>query len=258
MARLGTYSVRVGTEEKNKFRKIDFVVNVNVDGEFTTTLDADLASELEQAGVKLQRNRRRDREGYFYDKTKDGLCVQILECYKEMYSRELISETKVLQYSMLTTASFCFTVDGEIIPNGSWSEDGKFDEVRHWQNGTKLTHAASPFPIGVQMFIKPLYKRVYLYNSGKELTEYEGVDGVWHHTKLKEDKSDYYWMWLANIVSTIPPKGGKIREIEYTEKRAKFFVELYKKVCQMAAIVAKFEEPEAMAKIADSGKLLLE
>lgn len=54
MARLGKYTVRVkaeGTQDERNFRDVDFVINVNSEGLFTTTLDENLVSELDQAGI---------------------------------------------------------------------------------------------------------------------------------------------------------------------------------------------------------------
>lgn len=260
MARLGKFSIKVkteSTEEKRHYRVVDFVINVNMEGLFTSTLDEDQAFELEQSGIVLGHSgRRNSRIGYFQDNTKDGLIKQISDCYKEMYSRELVEETKILRYCIATNASYGFTEDGIIIPNLAWTEDGKPDMTRHWQGGTISSHASDPHPTGIQLYINPLYKRVYKYKSGKNVTEYERDRRTAHHTDV--GKEEYNWCWLANIMSTMPSRDGKMREIEYTEQRAKFFVDMYKTLCKMASVIAKFEEPEEMKKLADSGgKLLL-
>lgn len=209
--------------------------------------------ELEQAGIRLRSNgRRNSRNGFFEANTKDALCIKIKNVFEELYSRELISEEKIIKYSIATCASYWFTEDGTIIPNGSWHFDGKPDENRHWQKGTFVNHASDPAPIGIQLYVKPLYKRTYSYKSGKEITEYEDVDKVWHHTQLEGD--DYYWKWLANITSTIPPQKGKLHEIPYDENKAEFFVNLFKSICQMASLIARFEKPEEMMKLIESGE----
>jgi len=47
-------------------------------------------------------------------------------------------------------------------------------------------------------------------------------------------------------------------EMEYTEERAKFFVEMFKSICKMAHMVAQFIEPEEIIKLAESGKYLMQ
>lgn len=256
MARLGKYTISVkseGRQEERNFRRVDFVINVNSEGLFTTTLDEDLVFELEQAAISLRSNvRSNGRRGYFFSNTKDGLCKKISDVFKELYSRELVSVQKVLRYNVRTCASFGFTKDGEIIPDLGWSYDGKIDLGRHWQHGTVHTHASNPQPTGVQFYIKPLYKRVYEYKSGKKVTEYESVEV---EPNKDNPESNYYWAWLSHIRSNKP--AGSLQEITYSEQRAKFFVELYKSLCKMASFIAKFENPEDMQKLADSGKLLL-
>lgn len=255
MPRLGKFTVRIDAEIENgrqKYRNVDFIINVNSEGLFTTTLDEDLVFELEQAGIDLRSNGRRgSRNGFFSADTKDKLCKLISSTFEELYSREMILEEKIIRYSIASCASFWFTEEGEIIPNGSWRFDGKPDESRHWQKGTIVSHASDPYPVGLQLYVKPLYKRVYKYKSGKEITEYERVESVWHNTQLEED--DYHWKWLANITCTIPPRRGKLQEIPYTEKNAEFFVNMFKTVCQMASVIAKFTAPEEMIKLIESG-----
>ena len=255
MARLGKFRIRVDTEgskEDQNYRIVEFVINVNMEGEFTTTLDADLVFEFEQAGISLTSNGRANgRDGFFSAKSKDDLCKQISEVYQEMYSRELIEEKRILRYQLATTASYGFTVDGAIIPNLSWEEDGVVDMEKHWVGGTVSSHSASPQPTGVQMYIKPLTKLVYKYRSGKEVVEYKKDFRTAHHTDVLN--SEYHWCWLANIVSTIPSRSGTMREIDYTEETGKFFVTLYKTLCQMASLIATFEQPEKMKKLIASG-----
>lgn len=164
----------------------------------------------------------------------------------------MISEEIVLRYNLRTCASFGFTLDGQIIPDLGWDHDGEIDRDRYWQSGTVDTHSRNPQPTGVQFYVKPIYKRIYKYRSGKEITEYERIE-------IEPDKdnpqTNYYLAWLSHIRSTHP--AGSLEEIPYTEQRAKFFVELYKSFCTMASFIAKFEKPEEMVKLADSGQKLL-
>ena len=58
-------------------------------------------------------------------------------------------------------------------------------------------------------------------------------------------------------ISLVVLQIGVLREVDYTEERARFFVELFKGLCRLANMVTKFEEPEDMIKLIESGNYLM-
>ncbi len=246
MARVSKEKMRIG--DKDEFIILDFEVNVTVEGLFTTTLKKEDAKYIESLGVLLNRNRA-GNPGFFSSKTKDGLISTIDETVKEAFSRELIEEKIVLQYSFRTTASFGLTLDGKVIPNLGWGEDGAIDKETHWLNGNVSSHASSPEAIGVLMYVKPSFKRTYKYRGGREKIEYSTLS-PFGSTQAK--KEQYYLRWLEGIASTAPPGNVALKEMDYTENRAKFFVETFKTMCKLAYSISQFDEPEKMEALADS------
>ena len=66
------------------------------------------------------------------------------------------------------------------------------------------------------------------------------------------DKNDRYNLaWLRDIVGIAPPKESSgIKEIEYTEEVAAFFVNMIKSICMMNERVKDFLTPDAIRMIA--------
>lgn len=254
MPSLGKHKIRVG--ERDDYLQMDFIIYVNAEGLFTTLLSKELADTLEAANIELSYSRsKRDRKGYFESKTKEGLLLQIKKVGEEYCSREMVKEEIVLKYSIASYCSFGFTVDDKIIPNLAWHKDGKIDQHRDWQQGTVYTHAAKKRPTGVLFYVKPYWKRVYSYKSGKSKTEYTALS-PFGGSEVKDDKR-YYLKYLEAICSTSPPSDGRMKEIPYTEDRAKFFVNLFKQLCKLSHMIAQFEEPERMIELIESGNNLL-
>lgn len=253
MAKVCKENVRVG--KRDDYIHVEFDVNVNVDGLFTTTLKPQDVELIESYKIELATNKRSGgRTGYFSSETKKGLIQEVRLVLETCMSKELIEEKIVLQYSFYTCASFGFALSGEMVPNMGWSLDGELNQELYWQNGTANTHSSNPQPVGVQMYIKPCFKRKYQYLNGvvkEEYSEFSPFGG----SSVEDNR--YYLKWLEGICSTRPPDHGRIKEIEYTEERAKFFVQMYKAICKLAYNIAQFEEPEKLIELADSGKYLM-
>jgi hypothetical protein len=256
MARLGKEIIIVRDKKDRSFyMELEFVINVNVDGYFTTTLNESDVKTILNFNVDLYTNgRNRARKGFFQNKTKEGLLAEIRNVLEKCMSRELIEEKIILRYSFCTVASFGFTMDGKIVPNMGWHKDGKLNDILHWQNGTIQTHATNPHPVGVQMYIKPFFKRTFKYLDDREKIEYVEFSPFGGDV-AKDDQ--YYLLWLENICSTKPPENGKIQEMDYSEDRAKFFVNMFKSLCKLAHTIAGFTEPENLTKLIESGKYLM-
>ncbi len=253
MPKIGKTKIRVG--DKDDYMEIEFDVSVNNYGEFTTTLNPGDVDMIKSYGVALGTNgRRNSRQGFFSSNTKKDLVEKVKGVLQQCYTKELIEEKIVIQYSIATTCSFGFTKKGEIVPNMHWREDGELDQDSYWQSGTVDTNQSNSRPTGILMYVKPAHKRTYKYFNGNIKTEYSRFS---EFGNSDAGRDQYYLKWLEGICSTNVPRDGKLREIEYTEERAKFFVEMYKSLCKIAHTVAQFEEPEQLLKLADSGKYLM-
>ena len=254
MARVGKEKVRVG--ERDEYMEVEFVVFVNADGEFTTTLNESDVDMIKRLNVDLRSNSRRgSRDGYFHDMTKNGLINQISNILKQCMSRTLVDEKIIIKYSLCTVASFGFTLDGGIVPNMGWSLDGPLNQELYWQKGTYETHASRTAAIGVQMYVKPYFKRTYKYLNGKEKIEYSQLTAFGGSSVENEN---YYLKYLEAICSTSKPEHGTLCEMDYTEDRAKFFVELFKSLCKLAHTIAQFEKPDELTKLIETGKYLMQ
>lgn len=252
MPSLGKTKVRSG--DRDDYIETEFTINVTADGLFTTTLNEDIVNTLTSVKIELRPNKR-GRLGFFSSNTRDGLVKEVKHVLDEYMSSEVIEEKIVIKYAFATVASFGFALSGDIVPNMGWREDGPLNEELHWQDGTIRTHAADPHPVGVQMYVKPYKKIVSKFKSGKIKEIYKRMTPFGSSEVEGDDK--YYLKWLEGIASTKPPFGAKVHEIDYTEERAKFFVNTFKSLCKIAHTIAQFEEPDHLLEVISNGKLLM-
>jgi len=262
MPKVGKETITVrDAEDRDIYIQVEITINVNADGCFTTLLSESDVNTIESFNIEMYTDgRRNSRKGYFSNITKHGLVEEVREVLKQCMAKKLIEEKIIIRYSFQTVASFGFTVENEgkreIIPNMGWHEDGPPDMNLHWQKGTEDTHACNRHAVGVQMYVKPFQVRTYEFLNGKTTIEYYEM-GPFGGSLVKDKDSQYYLHWLEQICSTEPPKGGKIKEIDYTEDRAKFFVEMFKAICKLAHNIANFQEPETLLKLIETGKYLM-
>lgn len=252
MGKVGKERVKVG--EKDDYFEIYFDINVNVEGEFTTTLRESDVKIIESYGVQLETNGRSNgRPGFFKAWTKKELLADINDVVQQCYHRTLKEEKIVLQYCLDSVCSFGFTKDGVIIPNLGWHDDGSPDTDTGWQDGVSSSSATWPKPAGIQFYVKPSFKRTWVYPKGKTKIDYEPLS-PFGGSDVKDD-SRYYLRWLEGLTA-LKPANSTLREIDYTEERAKFFVDFYKGICKLAMTVKQFEEPQALIDLAESGRYL--
>ncbi len=249
MPKVTTQKVKVG--EDNDYLLVSYDVNVNVEGEFTTTLKQEDVKIIESYGVNLKTNGRSNgRKGYFKASTLWDLKTEIKTTLEQCYHRKLKEQKTVIRYRIDSACSFGFSLNGSIIPNLGWGYDGQPDLKTGWQDGVTRSNAAWPEPAGVQFYVEISDKKTWTYPKGNEKTTYDSI-------KESDYKQNcYYLHWLNNIRSIRQPKGGSLREIDYTEERARFFVDFYKAICKLAMTVKQFEEPEAIIQLAESGRYL--
>ncbi len=253
MPKVGKSRIKVG--DSDDYLEIEFEVSVNVEGEFTTTLNQADADIINTYGIELKTNGKRNgRQGFFKSDTKSDLVKQVHSVLEQCYSRTIEEEKIVIRYAIETACSFGLSLAGDIVPNLSWSRDGKLDQETYWLNGTRLTSATTPAPSGIQFYVRPAKRIVWKYLNGRTKVEYQDCS-LFGASIANEDQ--YYLAWLEGIASMSKPGYASLKEMDYTEERAKFFVEMYKSICKMANSIAQFIEPEALIQLAESGKYLM-
>jgi len=233
MPRIATRQVSV----ENK--TIKFTVNVNSDGEFSTTLDREDAAFLREANVETGHNRLHN-DGYFKANTLNDLMNQIEDALKNALSREMIEEKIILRYSIYTACSYQINEKNEIVPNGHWNKNGD----GNWRDGTIQTDALNREPYGISIYVNPEIKETYRYRNGDEKIEYRKYST--NENEITDE--NYYLSWLADIVSISKKSyhAPETMEIDYNEETAKFFVEIIKSICLLNERIKDFINPESI------------
>lgn len=248
MAKLKAVKIGSGDRDNKLIFKID--ININSEGQFTTTLPQDIAEIFSGANISLERNRLGNK-GFFESSTYDGLLLKIKNVTDEYHSRELIDNELLIKYAIQTMASYCINDKGEVVPNGKneWTNLGGNYE---WRSGTVSSNATNPTPFGFLIYAKPFYKKTYKYKSGIEKIEYEEL----HFNSEKQENKPYLY-WLSEVCSSRPPSSAQLQEIEYTEARAKFFVDMIKSVCALNEKIIDHLDPESIKLIVETGRKLI-
>lgn len=240
----------MGFLKTEKFKKNDlkfsYSINVDKEGNFTTTLPSEIVNLFKKANIDLKRNRLRN-EGFFSASTLKELEQQISDIVAEYYSRECIESKIVIKYIVQTTCAYCHNTKGDIVPNGApeWTESKEY----HWCQGTIDQHSNQPKPYGIRVFARAYTKEVYKYKSGAIKTEY---------LYLHPEKEDGQYLYHLNeFCSIAEPAGEKCKEIDYSEDVAEFFVVLLTSICKINDAIKDKLEPEKIKEIAQNKQKLL-
>jgi hypothetical protein len=254
MPKFKTERITLNGAVKNE---LDFKIDVNITeaGHFTTTLPDHIATMFKKHGIKVRTNGRRNgKAGYYEAQTYFALVEAIKHDCKEYVSREMIRESIVIQYIIQTTMSYLINKKGDIVPNGGYtwmkSDYGTTHDLS-WREGTIAQNATDPHPFGIRIFCKPFWKREYRYRSGKEVIEYDNL-----YEEHATDKQPNL-KWLAGVVSMKPPGGEEMKEIEYTEANAYFFVNFIKGLCKLNEAIKDFLEPDMLQMLINKNFTLL-
>lgn len=262
MGKVSTETLSIDGSEKNEL-KFKYDINVDKEGLFSTTLPQDIVQLFKEANIDLQQNRLRNL-GYICDVTLDGLRNKVRAIGLEYMSRELILEKIVLHYVIQTQCSYAKTKSGEICPNPShkWTGmgygnyDKDYDPDNKWFSGNVDISATRNSPFGYQIYINPSVKRVYQYKSGKTKTEYSNLNQGGKIAQEAMEKG-YYLKWLEAVPCISSPNGASVKEMDYSEDVAEFFVNMIKSICQLNEKIKDFLEPDMILKIAQSKVKLL-
>lgn len=229
-------------------------IHVNTDGEFYTTLPEKAVLMFENASIVLPANpnRREGKRGYIIRDTINELTEAVNDLVKEYLSTTIIYEALIIRYSIHTTCTYVKTPDGDIGPNGHYAGDWEGDK---WLGGTRKVFANDSEPYGLEVFVKPLVKRILRYKSGNEKTEYSYLHSAGRMVNGKPFKLGEYGKWLDAIVGIGP--AGNEKEMEYSEKMAEFFVNMIKSICKLNERIKDHIEPEALIALMNSGQKLL-
>ncbi|KKN73147.1 hypothetical protein LCGC14_0403190 [marine sediment metagenome] len=233
--------------------ELDFSCKVNIDqqGIFTAYLPEDIVAVFENAGISLEQNpARRTRAGFFSDETMHGLKKQIGAVLVEYFSKEEIDDKIVIRYDIQTTCAYCLDIHGNIVPNGQ--EEWVLSNEYSWQTGTIGQDAAHSKPYGILVYARLFRKRQYQYKSGKIKTEYDGI----YTNGLK--KGDFLYH-LASFSSMETPDGygENLKEIDYTEETAEFFVNLLTSICRLSENIKGRLDPKSILKMIELKQKLL-
>jgi hypothetical protein len=236
-----------GAEEKQLDFRYD--IYVSAEGLFSTTLPKHIVALFQDANVGLKKNRI-GNEGYLSANTMPELKAKVIALGKEYLSRDLVSEKIIIRYSIQTTCSYVLDAEGNIHPNG-YGVPG-FNTTAFFKEGTLTQHATERHPFGILIYAQPFWRREYAYRSGNHKTEYERLSDS---RSLMEGKPAL--TWLNRVTSIAPPRGELLKEIDYTEPVAAFFVSLLVSMCKLNERIKDFLDPESIQQLVDGNVKLL-
>lgn len=233
--------------------KFRYDISVDRDGEFTTTLPKDVVEKLQAANVDLKPNRL-NNYGFFIDKTLEGLKKKVDHVVDDYFSRKLTSRKIIIKYVIQTTCSYCLDIHGNVVPNGAdeWTKKGYSPSAGcAWKEGTVSHDATHRHPFGISVYAKPFVREDYVYKSGTKKTEYINMcyGGAFADNAIERG---YSLKWLSDIPAQDVPQESResdVKEMDYTENVAKFFVNLIMSICKLNEQIKDKLDPKSILKL---------
>ena len=218
MARLRT--------EKFQSDNLEFSYTVNIDkeGNFTTTIPEDVVSKLQEVAIKVKHNRMGNL-GFFSEKSLGELVSSVEEIAKQYSEKELIEEKIIFRYAVEIDCSYWKSANGDILPNGSWDEDRKDGDCSGWVNGKKDLHSNNRSPFGFNIFVEVQKVKVWKFKNGETTKEYNNV----RESDLEDNKT---LSWVNSIYS-IADYHMDVKEVDYSPEIAIFFKNMLSYVFNM-------------------------
>lgn len=188
----------------------NYDVNIDRQGNFTTTIPKEIAEKLMCIGIKLNKNRRHNY-GFFSAESLRELEKKVEEIADKYSKKELIDEKIVIKYAVDTVCSYCKGVSGDLYPNGQWEQDAEgYENGYHWVNGTKddlYSGGRCSFEVAFEL------KKVknWLFPNGEKSKEYLRLEE-------SEVKNDELLHWLNSLCGLSLSSSSTVKEIEYTRE----------------------------------------
>lgn len=222
-------------------------VNISAKGVFYTNLKPEIVEKFEAVGIDTCIAESRNKSGYYEANTYGDLKAIIIKLGEQYVSKEIISQTLKIEYSIETQCNYAFE-NGEVFPNGYYIENGETGD--YWRNGTIKDTFSSPSVYGFQIYAQPFNEVVYKYPSGKtfkkKLYHPNDLSGLGENGK-----------WLRAIIRQRKPVGGILREIEYSEDIAGFFRSLFEWLFRLNERIKNMVEPDLIREMAQNKQLFL-
>lgn len=239
-------------------------IYVRKSGIFYTTLPELVVDKLLDMNIPLQMDSTRNK-GYFQANTLDDLKAKVNDTIKICESRKLANKKIVLKYRIDTACSYAVTDDGEIVPNCSSEYIGKNhkeDYEKQFREGTVECNSTYPKFWGLNVYVRPFIKEEYEYieNGEKKIkAKYERWN-LFNEVPGFDEKKAVYLKWLSDVIGMISSHDNfhlykgveELDEIDYTEERAKFFVDLIKWICILNEKIKGFLSPDQLVKLIDN------
>ena len=254
MARLKTEQLLVRNRESGESVQIKTVIYVDTEGKFTTTLPEDMVEYLKFRGVSTGTNRR-GTPGFYKADTLGALCQKIREVFTLAMSMILIDESIVIRYNLNTNITYCLSegMTGEVVPNGGWVKG----ETNWFTGSTGHKPNWADKLYGLDLYVDVKAKNTYKLNSGKEVIKYEEVNTGKSHLSGDpgKDSPTYHLEWIKGCRG-MKCERATLKEVVYTEQRAKVFVDMIKGIAKIAQSLDFMQDPAAVAELGDSNEPL--
>ena len=238
-----TFRIKIGNKEKI----FPVTISINQEGSFTTNLPEDITRLFQDSDIKMGLGRNPNK-AFYQRSTFNELHRAISDDIKNYESVKVIERKIVLEYLIQTQCTYCM-VGNEIVPNGSYEQmtTGEYN----WKCGTEEMHASIRKPFGFLVYVNPIWKIVSERKDGFQIVTKERLE------ESDIDDNAIYLKWLDGISSIGLPRFTEVKELEYTEQTAKFFVDMIKNICLLNERIKDFLEPEKLQIVIDNKMKLL-
>lgn len=197
-----------------KHENLAFKYDVNIDkeGNFTTTIPKEVSEKLMSIDVKLNQSKRHNY-GYFYATSLRELEKKVEETADKYSKKELIDKKIIIRYAVDVICSYCRGISGNLYPNGTWEQQAEgYENSYHWVEGTKKNyHSNGSYSFEVAYEIKRV--KTWKFPNGERSKEYVRLDD-----SDPEIKNDELLYWLNSLCGLSLSPSSTVKEIEYTKE----------------------------------------
>jgi hypothetical protein len=209
---------------KNDYIKLE--VNVNSSGKFTTLLPVEITKELKRVCIKLFHGGKGLNKAKYEASSFDELIKTVRNDLDLLNSVETISKELIIRYQINIACAYGkkYGDSGEIIPNGTFVD--RESDYQWFSGNTEIMSPLSRKQTGIHFYAEPFLKRTLKKALDGSLSyEFDYVPD-----NICEDK--YNLRYLKNLVQHKEYNHDcYLKEMKYTEERAKFFVDMHRWIC---------------------------
>jgi len=209
------------------------VIKLNISicnlGRFYTQLPEKYEKQIKEVGITKDEEDKKIY-GFYVSESLKKLLEKVSKYVEGSYCKELVKSRVLIKWAFRARLVYAKRKNGGIVPVEEWATNNTEYTGCGWlENDTTATEYGH-YGYGYDLYCKPVLVNTYRFANGETVTEESRDFGQYINKPLSEIQPDHKHYNLIYLLSQRNMKfwgvSKDLKEIEYTEKRAAFFVGL--------------------------------